>query len=467
MTLKDSSGPKSFGERFRNDGLLSALKKKSSKDQSDPNAMHFLDHLEELRWVILKCVCAFILGCLGIAVFMQDSVKILQVPLIKAVEDFGEIGIDLQSIGLEEYEEPLEKQNVDLRLLRSAKEIDLLKWGIENPHHQTRILAHFANGQNRNLLQVIRSYSPIFIAMKICFLGGLGISLPAILYFVGGFVVPGLTPKEKRIFFPGCVAATLLFIAGASMTYLFILPVSLAFTIEFSFNVLGLDVYRPEAGNYYSTVIWMTFAVGLAFQFPLVLVLLIRIGVLSVSKLRNSRKIVLVILMVSAALITPGGDPVSLCILTIPLYVLYEFAIIIGSIIERRKAIREWEEWDETIQGEKPAYPKIKKTPWWVYFLLVGCLVSIALLLWKYKDKIEHSVDSFSLNPETTQKSTPTQNPPREKNLESHPTLVSDMVNNDAFLLQLTPLARDENRTVTEGNNTAPILYRAKILKKP
>ena len=201
---------------------------------------------------------------------MQDSVKVLQVPLIKAVEDFGEIGIDLQSVGLEEYVQTLERQEVDLGMLRNANEQDLQKWGITDPHHQTRILAHFASGQNRNLLQVIRSYSPIFIAMKICFLGGLGISLPAILYFIGGFVVPGLTPKEKRVFFPGCIAATFLFVAGASMTYLFILPVSLAFTIEFSFNVLGLDVYRPEAGNYYSTVIWMTFAVGIAFQFPLV-----------------------------------------------------------------------------------------------------------------------------------------------------------------------------------------------------
>jgi sec-independent protein translocase protein TatC len=111
---------------------------------------------------------------------------------------------------------------------------------------------------------------------------------------------------------------------GASMTYFFILPYSLAFTIEFSFNVLGLDVYRPEAGNYYSTIIWMTFAVGIAFQFPLVLILLIKIGILSVRKLRENRRLVLVILMISAALITPGGDPVSLCILTIPLYILYE-----------------------------------------------------------------------------------------------------------------------------------------------
>ena len=279
-------GPKGFGERFREEGLVGALRKKGKSTKSDPNAMHFLEHLEELRWVILKAVCAFLLGCIGVAVFMQDSVKALQWPLIKAVEDFGEISIDLQSIGLEQYAQTLEKQEVDLGMLRNAKEEQLHGWGISDPHHQTRMLAHFAGGKNRNLLQVIRSYSPIFIAMKICFLGGLGLSLPIILYFVGSFVVPGLTHKEKRVFFPGCVAATLLFLAGASMTYFFILPLSLAFTIEFSFNVLGLDVYRPEAGNYYSTVIWMTFAVGIAFQFPLVLILLVRIGILSVVKLR-------------------------------------------------------------------------------------------------------------------------------------------------------------------------------------
>ena len=103
-------GPKGFGERFREEGLAGALRKKGKSTKSDPNAMHFLEHLEELRWVILKAVCAFLLGCIGVAVFMQDSVKALQWPLIKAVEDFGEISIDLQSIGLEQYAQTLEKQ---------------------------------------------------------------------------------------------------------------------------------------------------------------------------------------------------------------------------------------------------------------------------------------------------------------------------------------------------------------------
>ena len=388
--------PKTFGEKFKDDGLLGIIKSKKGKNKPNPNEMHFLQHLEELRWVIFKAILAFLAGCIGVAIFMQDSVKVLQMPLVSAVEDFGVIDIDLQTIGLEQYIKHLDNKDVDLGMLRNAKENELISWGISDPHHRTRILTHFSSGQNRNLLQVIRSYSPIFIAMKICFLGGIGISLPLILYFVGSFVVPGLTKEEKKVFFPGCIAATLLFIAGASMTYFFILPYSLAFTIEFSFNVLGLDVYRPEAGNYYSTIIWMTFAVGIAFQFPLVLILLIKIGILSVSKLRDNRRLVLVILMISAALITPGGDPVSLCILTIPLYILYELAIITGSIIEIRKRTKEWKEWDESIQGPRPPKPPIKERGRWILYLSILLIFSgLGFFAYKNKKFIEPWIESF------------------------------------------------------------------------
>ncbi|MEC8243351.1 MAG: twin-arginine translocase subunit TatC [Verrucomicrobiota bacterium] len=455
MSSPKDQRPASFGDRFREEGLSGILKKKPKDPKADPNEMHFLEHLEELRWVILKSVVAFLLGCIGVAIFMQDSVKLLQIPLIKAVEDFGEIGIDLQSIGLEQYTNPLEKKEVGLGELRKAREQDLINWGITDPHHQNRIINHFANGSNRNLLQVIRSYSPIFIAMKICFLGGIGLSLPMILYFVGSFVVPGLTTQEKKVFFPGCVAATFLFLAGASMTYFFILPLSLAFTIEFSFNVLGLDVYRPEAGNYYSTVIWMTFAVGIAFQFPLVLILLIRIGILSVKKLRESRRLVLVILMVSAALITPGGDPVSLCILTIPLYVLYEFAILFGSFIERSKAMRAWNDWDESIQGTRPEKPKTDKISLLLLTLIILAAGVAGIFIWKFQDAIKNSLDWFD-----SEKSDPTID-----SIDSNQSVSS--------AIRETKVLLDDNRTLViellpmnDANLSFPQkgLYRAKII---
>ena len=162
-----SNKPKTFGERFKEEGITGILKSKKKDSKGKPDEMHFLEHLEELRWVIFKAVLAFLFGCVGVAIFMQDSVRLLQMPLISAVEDFGVIDIDLQTIGLEEYIDPLNKKEVDLGMLRNARENSLVQWGIANPHHRTRILTHFSNGQNRNLLQVIRSYSPIFIAMKI------------------------------------------------------------------------------------------------------------------------------------------------------------------------------------------------------------------------------------------------------------------------------------------------------------
>src|SRR6056300_1549004 len=440
MSSPKDQRPASFGDRFREEGLSGILKKKPKDPKTDPNEMHFLEHLEELRWVILKSVVAFLVGCIGVAIFMQDSVKLLQMPLIKAVEDFGEIGIDLQSIGLEQYTKPLEKKEIGLGELRKAREQDLIDWGITDPHHQNRIINHFANGSNRNLLQVIRSYSPIFIAMKICFLGGIGLSLPMILYFVGGFVVPGLTFKEKKIFFPGCIAATFLFLAGASMTYFFILPLSLAFTIEFSFNVLGLDVYRPEAGNYYSTVIWMTFAVGIAFQFPLVLILLIRVGIITAEKLRKSRRFVLVILMVSAALITPGGDPVSLCILTIPLYILFELSILVGSLIEKRNSTHQnGENTSSGISGS--------------IFLILSLILFGGAGFWLYQNWDQ--AESFFLQLEE-KKENPSKEIGSTKKKQPLPHVESDY-----FLLELTPISNEKNSSAINES----MHFRARIPK--
>lgn len=432
--------PQTFGQRFRERGLIGALASKKH-GKNDPNKMHFLEHLEEMRWVIFKTFVAFILGCVVVAAFLDNSVRLLQRPLISAVQDFGNLSIDLQACGLSQYQTKLENQDVQLKDLIQAKEEDLQSWGIDDPQHRLRLLIHFAGGKDRNLLQVIRSYSPIFIAMKICFLGGLGLSLPFILYFIGGFVTPGLTFKEKKIFFPGCLAATLLFLAGSGMTYFFILPLSLAFTIEFSFNVLGLDVYRPEAGNYYSTVIWMTFAVGLAFQFPLVLLLLIRIGIINVLRLRKSRRFVLVILMISAALITPGGDPVSLCILTIPLYFLFELSILLGSLIERKAGTVSQTENNSTgIAGS--------------VFLLICLLLLGGVGAWLYLNW--EKAESIFLNLPAVRESTelPKQTLPASKDFPH-------LKDQDSFLLELSPI------DLNDGNNSSVSskakIYRAKV----
>ena len=163
---------------------------------------------------------------MGVAVFLDDSVRLLQRPLVSAVQDFGNLSIDLQAAGLQEYQAELESQGITLQDLIKAEDQDLQNWGINNPQHRLRLLIHFSGGKDRNLLQVIRSYSPIFIAMKICFLRWAR-SIPTLhTSFCRKLCNPGLTFKEKKVFFPGCLAATVLFLAGAGMTYFLFFPFS-------------------------------------------------------------------------------------------------------------------------------------------------------------------------------------------------------------------------------------------------
>ena len=192
--------PQTFGQRFRERGLVGALGK-AKGGKNDPNKMHFLEHLEEMRWVIFKSFVAFVLGCVVVAAFLGDSVRLLQRPLISAVQDFGSLSIDLQATGLSQYQANLEEQGVELIDLIHATENDLVNWGVTDPQHRLRLLIHFAGGKDRNLLQVIRSYSPIFIAMKICFLGGIGALASPYLLLCGKFCDPWANLQRKKSLF--------------------------------------------------------------------------------------------------------------------------------------------------------------------------------------------------------------------------------------------------------------------------
>ena len=159
--------------------------------------------------------------------------------------------------------------------------------------------------------------------------------------------------------------------------------------------------------------------------------------------------------MVSAALITPGGDPVSLCILTIPLYILYEFAILFGSFIERNKALREWNAWDESIQGTRPEKPKTDKFS--LLFLSVAILAvgGVVFLVWKFQDEIKNSLAWFDserteMGMDLVESNHTGGSPSPKANV-----LVDD---NLTLLIQLLPI-KDSNLSLPQKG-----LYRAKII---
>lgn len=191
-------------------------------------------------------------------------------------------------------------------------------------------------GQENIDLRTRQPLGVMMVLMQVVFFGGLAVSLPFIVMFASGFVAPGLTKREKRMLLPGSIGAVVLFLMGAALAFFFIVPVSLKFSTVLN-EWLGIELLW-DVNDYYSLVVMVTLAVGALFQFPLLLVILGYLGVLSAAKLKSARQVVFVIILIVAALLTPGDVIVALVLLTVPLYALFEGSILMVAYVEKAKA---------------------------------------------------------------------------------------------------------------------------------
>jgi sec-independent protein translocase protein TatC len=183
--------------------------------------------------------------------------------------------------------------------------------------------------------------------VQIALLGGLVLSMPFSLYFLACFIAPGLTDRERRVVRPACTAAFVLFLAGVGVAFFIILPLTL--TVSVKFNQLMDFQVLLAASEYYNMVVWFSLATGAIFQFPLILIILIFIQVLTVGQLKAARRAVFVGMMVFSAFLTPGGDFLSLPLTTGILYGLYELAILVGRRLEKK---RDSVDLDSDLSGE-------------------------------------------------------------------------------------------------------------------
>ena len=165
--------------------------------------------------------------------------------------------------------------------------------------------------------------SPFLIPMKIAFLAGFVIALPFILYQIWAFVAPGLYAHEKRLALPLVVSSTLLFLIGMLFCYYFVFGKVFAFISSFAPKSISV---APDIEAYFNFVLGMFFAFGLAFEVPVVVVVLVLTGLVTVPQLREWRGYVVVGIFVVAAVVTPP-DVVSQLALAIPMCLLYEVGI--------------------------------------------------------------------------------------------------------------------------------------------
>jgi len=152
------------------------------------------------------------------------------------------------------------------------------------------------------------------------------------------FIAPGLYKNEKNAFLPFLIATPILFFAGGAMVYYLISPIAWKFFMSYqNLNSSGVPI-RLEAkmGEYLSLMMRFIFAFGLAFQLPVVLALMTKVGIVDYNSLRKFRKYAIVIAFLSAAFLTPP-DPFSQISLALPIIILYEISIYIAKIIQKNK----------------------------------------------------------------------------------------------------------------------------------
>jgi len=238
----------------------------------------FLDHIEDLRWAILKCAAAIgagsVIGVLGIGQVME----MIRWPLKQA------------------------------------------QGHLPTPHPST--------------LLALQVTDPMTVTLQIGIGAGILLSLPVVLFFVGQYLLPALEPRERGMLLPAFAVGAALFLSGASFCYFLVLPQALRFFQDFN-QWLGLETSWTMA-SYTDFVLQMLVGFGLSFELPLVMVILARLGILQKAVVVAHRRHAIVVLLVVAACVTPTSDPFNLALMFVPLYGLFELGLMGMGWAERK-----------------------------------------------------------------------------------------------------------------------------------
>lgn len=176
--------------------------------------------------------------------------------------------------------------------------------------------------------------APFFVPVKVTMMAALVVALPYLLYQLWAFVAPGLYAHEKKLVAPLIISSTLLFLCGMAFAYYLVFPVVFHFMVAVA--PTGVAV-MTDIGKYLDFVLTLFLAFGVTFEVPVAVVILVRMGIVSVQKLKDIRPYMIVGAFIIGAIFTPP-DVVSQVMLAVPLWVLYEAGIIVAQWIGRPAA---------------------------------------------------------------------------------------------------------------------------------
>ncbi|MBU2753965.1 twin-arginine translocase subunit TatC [Acidithiobacillus sp. CV18-2] len=182
---------------------------------------------------------------------------------------------------------------------------------------------------------IYTSLPEVFLTyVQLSLISGFILALPVILYQFWAFVAPGLYTHERRVFFPILFTSLALFVAGIVFAYFVVFPNAFRFFASFSGNDISA---MPKVSNYLALIVKFSLAFGLAFQIPILVVVLVQIGVLQLDTLRRGRRYAFLVCAIASAILSPP-DVMSMVLLMIPMYMLFEMGLLFSAYFERRRA---------------------------------------------------------------------------------------------------------------------------------
>lgn len=274
-------------------------------DYDDESEMSFVDHLEELRWHIIRALIAVILA--GIVIFVYID------PIMDMVI-FG----------------PIEKGFVTYSWLcnlgHNIGAGDALCLPAPDVQMQTT------------------SFGGQFISsITIAFVSGFIVAFPYVLWEIWRFIKPALRPNELKNTRGAIAFVTFFFLMGVSFGYFILAPFTFSFLANYKIGTYNIIETKPVLNDYISNLVDITLGTGLAFQLPVLSYVLTRIGIINPKFLREYRKYAYVALLVVAAVITPSPDWMSQVIVVMPLIVLYEFSVFLSARVYKGEKEKEAE----------------------------------------------------------------------------------------------------------------------------
>ena len=310
----------------------------------------FLEHLEDLRWVLIKSATALGVAILVCLIGGNYVVQVLKRPLDKATLSYpgtnqivtvflgtNQLGVYPLSPEAQEQFGLGTNRFVAVRLeplLLGTNQV--LSWHIDNDPE----LAARAEKANVALIN-LGPATGFFVAFQVAFYAGIGLASPFIFYFVASFVFPALKFKERFYVYRGLGFGIGLFMLGVAFCYFALMPVALAAAQKYS-QWLGFSATQWKADEYISFVCKFMLGMGLGFEMPVVILTLVKIGIVTYDMLSKGRKYMIVInLILGAVLTTP--EVITQLIMFLPLQVLYEISVWVAWYWERQDKKREAE----------------------------------------------------------------------------------------------------------------------------